>query len=211
MEYLDTKIIKYIQDDYIIEIINNNFRYTKFTCFTDMDGNKLEMTYNSNTEHNDINCKIIYIIYKKCVGAISRLNINGRRNIIIGQPRINWNEELEMKEDGKIYNIDEIKKFLKKDINDLMNINIEITDNMISDLLEKAGLNVYNRDNYMRGKTVIDMYNKLNSVGKEKIECCICYNDYTVEDIIITKCCKNLYCEECILRLKKCGVCNRDF
>ena len=82
--------------------------------------------------------------------------------------------------------------------------------NFTTDKIREMNLNIL-KELHLSKKETIDMYNKLNSVGKEKIECCICYNDYSIEDIIITKCCKNLYCDDCILRLKKCGVCNRDF
>jgi hypothetical protein len=209
----ETIFIRPVEAD-IVEMIHDTFRYTKFTCFTDMNGNKIEMTYNSNTEHNDMKCKVIYIIYKNNIGAISKINTNSSRNIIIGQPRINWNEELEMKDNMSIYRIDDVIPFIIEDIYELTRISEEITYEMIFNFLEKAGFNLYNTDNYMTGKSVVDMYNKLKQIvenSEDTIECCICYNPNTIDNIIITRCCKNLYCKNCIMRLKKCSVCSRDF
>jgi hypothetical protein len=209
----ETIFIRPVEAD-IVERIHDKFRYTKFTCFTDMNGNKIEMTYNSNTEHNDIKCKVIYILYKNNIGAISKIDTNSRRNIIIGQPRINWNEELEMKDNMSIYRIDDVIPFIIEDIYELTRISEEITYEMIFNFLEKAGFNLYNTDNYMTGKSVVDMYNKLKQIVEnpvDTIECCICYTQNTIDNIIITRCCKNLYCKNCIIRLKKCSVCSRDF
>jgi hypothetical protein len=209
----ETIFIRPVEAD-IVERIHDKFRYTKFTCFTDMNGNKIEMTYNSNTEHNDMKCKVIYIIYKNNIGAISKIDTNSSRNIIIGQPRINWNDELEMKDNMSIYRIDDVIPFIIEDIYELTRISQEISYEMIFNFLEKAGFNLYNTDNYMTGKSVIDMYNKLKLIVEnpvDTIECCICYNPNTIDNIIITRCCKNLYCKNCIMRLKKCSVCSRDF
>jgi hypothetical protein len=155
-----------------------------------------------------------YIIYKNNVGAISKIDTNSSRNIIIGQPRINWNEELEMKDNMSIYRIDDVIPFIIEDIYELTRISEEITYEMIFNFLEKAGFNLYNTDNYMTGKSVVDMYNKLKQIVEnpvDTIECCICYTQNTIDNIIITRCCKNLYCKNCIMRLKKCSVCSRDF
>jgi hypothetical protein len=209
----ETIFIRPVDGD-IVEMINDKFRYTKFTCFTDMNGNKIEMTYNSNTEHNYTKCKVIYIIYKNNIGAISKIDTNSSRNIIIGQPSISWNHELEMKDNMSIYRIDDVIPFIIEDIYELTRISEEITYEMIFNFLEKAGFNLYNTDNYMTGKSVVDMYNKLKQIvenSEDTIECCICYNPNTIDNIIITRCCKNLYCKNCIMRLKKCSVCSRDF
>jgi hypothetical protein len=209
----ETIFIRPVDGD-IVEMINDKFRYTKFTCFTDMNGNKIEMTYNSNTEHNYTKCKVIYIIYKNNIGAISKIDTNSSRNIIIGQPSISWNHELEMKDNMSIYRIDDVIPFIIEDIYELTRISEEITYEMIFNCLEKAGFNLYNTDNYMTGKSVVDMYNKLKQIVEnpaDTIECCICYTSNTIDNIIITRCCKNLYCKNCIMRLKKCSVCSRDF
>jgi|694.fasta_scaffold137331_3 hypothetical protein len=213
MNQEETILIKPIEAD-IIERIHDKFRYTKFTCFTDINGNKIEMTYNSNTEHNDMKCKVIYILYKNYAGAISKMDINSARNIIIGQPRINFMDELEMCDNMSIYRIDDVIPFIIEDIYELTGIAYEITYEMVFNLLETAGFNLYNTDNYMTGKTVIEMYNKVKRLQENPestIECCICYMENTIDNIIITRCCKNLYCKNCIMRLKKCSVCSKDF
>jgi len=198
----------------IIHRIHDKFRYTKFTCFTDKDGNKIEMTYNSNTIHNDMKCKVIYILYKNYAGAISKLDIDTSRNIIIGQPVINYMDELEMWDNMLIYKIDDVIPLIIQDLYKLTGITDDISKETISNFLETAGFYFYNSHNYMTGKTVIDMYNKFKQRienNENSIECCICYTTHLIDDIIITKCCHNLYCKECIMRLKKCSVCSRDF
>jgi hypothetical protein len=213
MNQEETIFIRPVEAD-VINLIHDRFRYTKFTCFTDMNGNKIEMTYNSNTEHNDTKCKVIYILYKNYAGAISKIDTHSSRNIIIGKPRINWNDELEMKDKMSIYRIDDVIPFIIEDIYELTGISQEITYEMVFNFLEKAGFNLYNTDNYMTGKSVVDMYNKLKQIvenPQNMIECCICYNSHSIDNIIITRCCKNLYCKNCIIRLKKCCVCSRDF
>ena len=189
MNQEETIFIRPVEAD-VINLIHDRFRYTKFTCFTDMNGNKIEMTYNSNTEHNDTKCKVIYILYKNYAGAISKIDTNSRRNIIIGKPRINWNDELEMKDNMSIYRIDDVIPFIIEDIYELTGISEEITYEMVFNFLEKAGFNLYNTDNYMTGKSVVDMYNKLKEIvenPEHMVECCICYNPHTIDNIIITQ------------------------
>jgi hypothetical protein len=213
MNQEESIFIKSVDTD-IIERIHDKFRYTKFTCFTDINGNKIEMTYNSNSEHNEMKCKVIYILYKNYAGAISKIDIKSNRNIIIGQPHINWVDELEMRDNMSIYRIDDVIPFIIEDLYELTGISEEITNEKIYNLLETAGFNLYNTNNYMMGKTVIEMYNKIKRLQENpenNIECCICYMENTIDNIIVTRCCKNLYCKSCIMRLKKCSVCSKDF
>ena len=215
MQLEDTLFIKEVTAD-VTDKINNDFRYTKFTFMTDNEGNKIEMSYAMNSDHYDTQCKVIYITYKNLVGAITKLNINHSRKMLFGTVRINWMGDLDTNTDICMnpLKIDDLISFIIEDLYAVTNLQAEISYDDIFNALEKAGLNLYDTDSYMTGKTLIDMYNKLKRIAEnptDTIECCICYTNKTIDNIIITKCCKNLYCKDCIIRLKKCSVCSKDF
>ena len=215
MQLEDTLFIKPVNEN-VTDKIHNDFRYRKFSFMEDNVGNKIEMTYATNGEHYGSQCKIIYITYKNFVGAIIKLNINHIRNLAFGTVRIDYMDELDINTDMCMNNlkVDDIIPFIIEDLYMLTNLQTEISFDSIFNALELAGLNLYDTVSYMTGKTLIEMYDKLKRIAEndtETIECCICYTNKTINNIIITKCCKNLYCKDCIVRLKKCSVCSRDF
>jgi hypothetical protein len=107
------------------------------------------------------------------------------------------------------YTIQEISAGIIEDLYKLSGI--RITENKFYNFLEKAGFKIYNFHNFVRISTIKEVLNKLISIKDDTdndIECCICKRD---DNITISRCCINFYCDNCIMKLNKCVICYKKF